>query len=520
MKRINNERGATLIISLLLILLIVILTSSLGALAVTSLKQAQMTEDNLEMTNLAEMGVVYYNKEISDFVLSSENIDKTPNDLKSSFPMEKTVVIDENHSFKVEATVDETRSTMKVLFIQIKSTGIKDTTGATKEIISNLSFTNKKRNFEELTPTEEEKFTTEVSTITEDPVFNNNSSFRNANTGNEINCNSNTYSGSNFMFNNIEVPDCNSPTTINGNAEFNKVTLDEESALLVKENAKFHNDFIMEDESIFTVLKDAYFTDNNVKDVKLEGTVTIKGNVKMQKGRNDSLKVQIKGDEEEKTTVTIGDANNPNNGDGNFFGSVTEIKVEDNVEWTIYGNSLFDISDKFELKDSSVLNIKGDAVFHQVSDDFTMKDSTITIDGNALFRNITDKFKLENSTIIINGHASFKNIVDRLEVDEDSTIHILGNADFRNVYFNEDNLEKVKGRIIVDGYALLHDNQTAPLLNPKYEEDEMDKLQYLLKETRATDLAHIALNRIFDRTEREPTEVEWTYFEPESTIEY
>ncbi|OZM57873.1 hypothetical protein CIB95_05820 [Lottiidibacillus patelloidae] len=550
MRSINNERGATLLISLLLILLIVILTTSLAGLAVTSLKQAQMTEDNLEMTNLAEMGIVYYNNEIKSFILREENktksLDEIRDDFEQEFATSKTVVIDENHSFEVEAMVDNTRSDNKVMYIQVISTGIKNNTNFTKEIVANLSFTNKKREFVKLTPAEQEQFKVDPVAITKDPVFHDSSSF--SNQSNKLkNCNQTTFSGSDYSFNNIDI-DCDTLITVKGNADLNGVKLKEDSDLLIEESAIFYKDFEMEKDTNLTILKNAFVTHNNADEIKIKGNVTIKGNVKMDKGSsNDDLKITMKGEnEDKKAVITFGDVDNPTNGNGNFYGAASEIKLEEHVDWTIYGNAYFDLSDKFEMKEGSTLTIKGNVLFENVSDDFHLKDSTIIIEGNAVFKNITDKFKLENSNIIIKKNAKFLNIDDKLEIDIDSSIQVIENIDLSETYFSAEDLEKVKGIIKVGGYALLHENQEYPLENPNFDEGKMDKLQFLLKEITEEEKneyavylnmtqeekseneeryaarisSHIALAQIFDREEQEPTEFEWDSWEEQTTIEY
>ncbi|QFF99577.1 hypothetical protein PB01_12455 [Psychrobacillus glaciei] len=60
MKKIRNEQGYTLLLTLVLVTLVVILFSTFTVKALSQQKQVEKTDDNYEATAIAEMGVEYY----------------------------------------------------------------------------------------------------------------------------------------------------------------------------------------------------------------------------------------------------------------------------------------------------------------------------------------------------------------------------------------------------------------------------------------------------------------------------
>ncbi|QUG42246.1 hypothetical protein KD050_02830 [Psychrobacillus sp. INOP01] len=68
MKIIRNEKGYTLILTLIIIIVIVSLFSTFAFAAITQQKQVEITDDTYEVTAIAEMGVEYYRAEIINLV--------------------------------------------------------------------------------------------------------------------------------------------------------------------------------------------------------------------------------------------------------------------------------------------------------------------------------------------------------------------------------------------------------------------------------------------------------------------
>ena len=68
MKIIRNEKGYTLILTLIIIIVIVSLFSTFAFGAITQQKQVEITDDTYEVTAIAEMGVEYYKAEILNLI--------------------------------------------------------------------------------------------------------------------------------------------------------------------------------------------------------------------------------------------------------------------------------------------------------------------------------------------------------------------------------------------------------------------------------------------------------------------
>jgi Tfp pilus assembly protein PilX len=139
MDKVRNERGATLVISLLLILVIVILATSLASLAITSLKQSQLTEDNLELTSLAEMGVTHYQVLLNNIISENKSAPiETLRDLVDDYSSPSKYNVDEKRSYTVDVQVEKAESNELVLHIH--SIGEMTTSNKTKDILSILIF--------------------------------------------------------------------------------------------------------------------------------------------------------------------------------------------------------------------------------------------------------------------------------------------------------------------------------------------------------------------------------------------
>ncbi|SER85779.1 hypothetical protein [Psychrobacillus sp. OK032] len=68
MRKIRNEKGYTLLLTLILIFIIVSLFSTFAFAAITQQKQVELTDDNYEVVAIAEMGVEYYRAEILNLI--------------------------------------------------------------------------------------------------------------------------------------------------------------------------------------------------------------------------------------------------------------------------------------------------------------------------------------------------------------------------------------------------------------------------------------------------------------------
>ena len=64
MKKLQNEKGYTLILTLVIITIIVIFFSSFTLSAMNQQKQVEKTDENYEVTAIAEMGVEYYQAKV------------------------------------------------------------------------------------------------------------------------------------------------------------------------------------------------------------------------------------------------------------------------------------------------------------------------------------------------------------------------------------------------------------------------------------------------------------------------
>ena len=60
MKTVQNEKGYTLLLTLVIIFIIIIFFSSFSLSAMNQQKQVEKTDENYEVTAIAEMGVEYY----------------------------------------------------------------------------------------------------------------------------------------------------------------------------------------------------------------------------------------------------------------------------------------------------------------------------------------------------------------------------------------------------------------------------------------------------------------------------
>jgi hypothetical protein len=72
---IRNEKGSTLIITLLTITVIVMFSTVLISTTINSSLQINKTEQDIQATNLAEMGVVYFNEAFSNVITSMESLE-------------------------------------------------------------------------------------------------------------------------------------------------------------------------------------------------------------------------------------------------------------------------------------------------------------------------------------------------------------------------------------------------------------------------------------------------------------
>jgi type II secretory pathway pseudopilin PulG len=403
MNKVNNERGATLLISLLLILLVVILTTSLATLAVTSLKQAQMTEDNLELTNLAEMGIEYYHKQINSFIANDES--KTYEEFHKAFDNKfkgiKEVNIDDVdgvHSFKVEIAeiskeLNEEEGEEKLIII-IRSIGIKNSNQESKEIVSLLSYKNLKFKSQEELPSVEK-----VAPINKDSFPNSEIKTKSIGYGESVSFNEDKLMKT--IGNKFEMESFSS-FEIDGDAVFRDVAKD----IIFRGTVNFGKD----DKSI--VYMDHGGEDKNDKDKK--GIFKIFENIVAETSKK---KDDDEADDIDTTKLTSVDFK------GDFYGNINSINQDANTKWTIGRNAYFDVETEMII------------------------NGTLTIIKDAYFKkNSSSIFNVGPSgEIIINEYADFKNISFNTETANiQGYIHIQKGA-----IFHQDDLDILGETIIV-----------------------------------------------------------------------
>jgi hypothetical protein len=443
MNKVNNERGATLLISLLLILLVVILTTSLATLAVTTLKQAQKMEDNLELTNLAEMGVVYYHKKLNSFI-ANEKFETVDEFIElwseNNFDEVKVVEIDNVdgvHSFKVKALIEEINE--EKLIISIKSTGMKKSTNASKEIVSLLAFTNNNNNKNEKgdPPT--------VTIVTEEPSTPNNTF-----TNKIIRSNESIKEEGDYLF---------KPT-----GSGNVFTMESGAELEINGKVAFKQ---------------------QIKSATFRGNIEFKDSVNMIHQPNHMINFNIfnngtSSDEDEDaidTTVTFKDI---------YYADLNSIAQDSKTEWLIKKSAYFDVNDQMYI--NGILTIKEDAYFESTSTNFNVgPNGKIIIEKNASFINnsfstaiIEGYIHIENDAIF---HENDKELLGTIIIETDKlpddVAERKGKVFVKQAFFNNDNT------VYSDGLGWKKDD-ISTILYDKYDINR-DYVEYLEKKEKNDD---------------------------------
>lgn len=88
MKTVQNEKGYTLLLTLVIIFIIIIFFSSFSLSAMNQQKQVEKTDENYEVTAIAEMGVEYYQASILNLIAEYQN----PNEGKGRDITQATVI--------------------------------------------------------------------------------------------------------------------------------------------------------------------------------------------------------------------------------------------------------------------------------------------------------------------------------------------------------------------------------------------------------------------------------------------
>lgn len=132
MKSIQNEKGYTLLLTIVIIAIIVIFFSSFALSAMNQQKQVEKTDENYEVTAIAEMGVEYYTAEILNLV--SLYVEKTKNEveyikskngLSASEKHNEIIVVNENNMNKLRLKVKELYTSTASLKTTLDSSNFK-----------------------------------------------------------------------------------------------------------------------------------------------------------------------------------------------------------------------------------------------------------------------------------------------------------------------------------------------------------------------------------------------------------
>jgi len=93
-KSVQNEKGYVLLLTLVIIFIIIIFFSSFAFSAMNQQKQVEKTDDNYEVTAIAEMGVEYYRAEILNLIKKYADLTLKALELNDTLPKEKRESID------------------------------------------------------------------------------------------------------------------------------------------------------------------------------------------------------------------------------------------------------------------------------------------------------------------------------------------------------------------------------------------------------------------------------------------
>jgi hypothetical protein len=394
MKNRANENGAVLIVSLMLILLITILSASLGTMAFSSIYQLNKSEDNIELTSLAEMGITFYEKKVLSEVLTKSNNGLSHEDIKRMLeenPLAEEVIIDDSHSYYVEVDVSKSTFSDKSIKLHIESTGKKDITNSVKTIVATINLENTKAGGGTTTGGEENELAdienearplfipNESRSVKKSEIKNceyihdeNKPILKFFGKGNSINSTSCEHLlNANVHYKNTDI-DPFVTVHIFENALFdNGFTVEEGVSLTVEKNAEFLRKFIMNDKSLPVFInEDAFFY---AKDVVIREEVNIGRHARFDTyHHNKELQLKI----EKNASLNVG---------GNMYVNAESIEVKEGATWKVGGSARFDFDD----------------------DDLKVEDdANITIGGNTYF---TNKIKLNEikGSICINGFVQF-----------------------------------------------------------------------------------------------------------------
>jgi hypothetical protein len=461
MKVVQNERGAALIVSLFIIVLIGILVTSLSTVAFSSLKQINLSENNIETTHLAEMGILYYENKILAIMKEHK---KDPEELIKAVleGITDKVQVDSDHSFEIELDIQNSTFHPSNIDLVIKSTGIEHSSNFRKSITWNLNYTNKLfratdggggtsndptyKSFEDLK--------NEPKSTFPDLTFSDRIKTKDVNS-----CDYNAYITGDiegvYFLDGAKFPS-NCFHEINGSGKLRNGTFFENAEMLIHEHAVIEKDLKFNGFNSLTILKNMIspaphrFSIENNTEVSIGGFANFERDFSI----SDHSKLTI----DQQLYIE----------DGANISSGSQLIIKGKADFT--GNFTLDAA-------PSSLTVNQDAFFHSQSVNL---GGNVKIDGNAVLDkgaarsidlminpgvnvSIGKKFYIvdgsltlgDRANLIINDSARFDLTTNSLAVAADAKIDINGNSYFTNSF----NINNISGTICIAGDASFHSSQ-------------------------------------------------------------
>ncbi|RBW71583.1 pilus assembly PilX N-terminal domain-containing protein [Bacillus taeanensis] len=256
-----NQQGAALVIVLITITVFTIVGATVMSSTLNTTKQTIITEENIQGTHLAEMGVDYYKAKIEKSLIQLNNLNNIQQEIQ------KAMDYNSDFSFKIENIVmtETSLPTKDILEITFDSKGYKEEKQIGKTIKGSIYLKKPFNPSDEESPGESaENFPRPPTTYTERTSNNiGNQAEETITTDTRVDGNLNLETR-----NNLNVY---ADLYVDG-----KTILYNDSKLFIHETGFFNGKMELKNSSQLTVHNDGYF--NEGLELKNDGIITIKGN--------------------------------------------------------------------------------------------------------------------------------------------------------------------------------------------------------------------------------------------------
>ncbi len=416
----RNEQGSSLLIVLLTIALISIFSVTIVSVALSGANQFQRNETRLQSTNIAEMGIIYTQNKIIEFIgdHSSLSIDQFKESFDATFTGEQVYINDESYFILSGFTtsLSEVVNNGQLMIITFKSLGYIAEKDTTREIRGSFSLQfqsgggggnhdqpyDDRDDFSKIQPPAPPVLSPPDLTY----VHNQSSS------------GGNCHYPSSTQF--TQTHNIRTDCSVDGDAIFNQyTTINNGDSLTVNGSLQLDRAFIMNQNSELTVLEDAIFKGYtnflNNSEISIGRDGFFSGHVDL----NQNAEVLIQGNAHFNQSLAV-----LQNAELTIYNDAIferYVHFYNNSETEIYGNARF--NNGFDISNNGTLYVCGNFIVSNWVD-FGGGD-TLTVGGSARFESGFDL--PNNGSIMINGHAFF----DQTIWNNNGRICVKGEATFQ-----------------------------------------------------------------------------------------